>query len=485
MSRAGIRPSDGVVRTISRPMVDPRGELRFGGVPLTIRPPSLSGRSILLFDNGQLTQQVSRYGPIFPWLSQRIESEQSARCVTRIRDLLSASRKDLIAIAQDVADSGFHGVILALCNAGVTQPTSILAAELERRGVACVQLCTTQGGPLAEATAARYVPGLPIVTTHLASGPADQLGRAETEAIMDEVIFGLTGDTSVLLERFRERSGNHELAIAADGVLQLPPSEAKLATTGGVTELIIDPSDADLFAALSEAGLSDGLPVIAPTERRVREMLASTDFEPSYALVEELPPSGAAVTVRALAANAVMAGCRTEYFPVIIAAVQAMADPAYRLFQGAITTHPAGNAVVVSGPLAAQLGISSGAGCLGPGHRANATIGRAVNLALMNIAGTRPGTTDLGIFGSAAEFTYCFAESDSRGPWSTLNTELYGPDVTTVTVHKCEGPHNVQDPKLGPEELLRTIAAKASSPGVTVLSTPLRLSCCFIQRRHG
>jgi hypothetical protein len=161
-----------------------------------------------------------------------------------------------------------------------------------------------------------------------------------------------------------------------------------------------------------------------------------------------------------------MAGCRPEYFPILVATFQAIADPAYRLFQGAITTHPSGNAVIVSGPLASELGIHSGAGCLGPGFRANATIGRAVNLTIMNVTRSIPNKSDLSSFGSPAEFTYCFAESDKDNPWQPIHTDLYGSDVTSVTVHKCEGPHNVLIPRTGgPEALLKMMAGVAATPG--------------------
>ncbi|MEK7681638.1 MAG: hypothetical protein AAB369_02280, partial [Chloroflexota bacterium] len=223
---------------------------------------------------------------------------------------------------------------------------------------------------------------------------------------------------------------------------------------------------ADLYEELCAADMCDGFPVIPPTRERVRAMLRSTDLDPDFPLVDECPPSGAAVTVQCLAANAVMAGCRPEYLPILIAAFQAMADPAYRLFQAAITTHPGGNAIVVSGPLAEQIGIHSGAGCLGPGFRANATIGRAITLTILNVARAIPGKSDLTVFGSSAEFTYCFAESDKANPWTPLHTDLYGPDVTSVTVHKCEGPHNVLGPHGGgPEALLNTIASTAATQG--------------------
>ena len=338
--------------------------------------------------------------------------------------------------------------MIALCNAGITQPLSLFAAELELRGLPCVQMCTELGYPLAAVTASNYVPGLPIVVVQRATGDEETFGKAETERIAPEVASGLTSDPATLLARFRARLSAGNLPIAEDGTIRLPPLTVSATDIQGGTTVEIDPGRfaAELYEELCAAELCDGLPVIPPTVERVEAMLGFTDLDPEEALVSELPPSGASVTVRALAVNAVMAGCRPEYFPILVAAFQAIADPTYRAYQGAITTHPAGNAVIVSGPLADQLGIHSGYGCLGPGFRANATIGRAVNLTIMNVARAIPGKTDLSTFGSPAEFTSCFAESDKGNPWQPLHTELYGPDTTSVTVHKCEGPHNVLDP---------------------------------------
>jgi hypothetical protein len=278
-----------------------------------------------------------------------------------------------------------------------------------------------------------------------------------------------------LIARFNQRFSTGALNIAEGGYMRLPgitvaASELKDTIVAGIV-----PSDAELYEELAKADISDGLPIVAPTLKRVQAMLSFTDLDADHVLVDALPPSGACVTVRSLAANAVMAGCRPEYFPILVAVFQAVSDPVYRLAQGAISTHPAGNAVVVSGPLAEEMGIHSGAGCLGPGFRANATIGRAVNLTIMNVSRARPGKTDLGIFGSPAEYTYCFAESDKNNPWLPLHTELYGADVTSVTVHKCEGPHNVADPRMGPEELLKNVAATAATVGGNNLGHPCQL----------
>lgn len=446
------------------PILDPRGEFRRQPAVLAARPSSLAGKTVLLFDNTQLTTQLPVYGAIFRWLEPCLRDEHGANCTHRSCNLLKEPRQGLAMLAEEISGSGVDGVVIALCNAGITQPTSLFAAELERRGVPCVQMCTEIGLPLAGITASSYVPGLPIVKMDRATGDADGFGRAETLRIVPEVIVGLTATRDRLLAEFSRRFASVG-GRSPDGALALPA--VSLDASRGAAPPTLEPSRTAIAAyeALCASDLCDGLPIIPPTAERVEAMLAQTDWHADDILIDELPPSGASLSVRTLAINAVMAGCRPEYMPVLVAAFQAIADPVYRAYQGAITTHPSGNAIVVSGPLAAQLGIHSGPGCLGPGFRANATIGRAVNLTIMNVARSIPGKSDMTIFGSPAEYTYCFAENDAANPWQPLHTELYGADVTSVTVHKCEGPHNVLDPRSGPEDLLRTIAAVAATRG--------------------
>ena len=448
-------------------MLDPRGDFRRKPASLAPRLPNLQGRNILLFDNTQLTTQLVRFGPFFRWLSDYLQTEHGATCTFGSQNLLKGAKEDLPKLADQISGSGVDGVVIALCNAGITQPTSLFVAELEQRGVPCVQICTDQGYSLAGITASNYAPGLPIVVVEPATGDKETFGKAQTIAIAPEIISGLTSSPAVLLERFRMRFSSEALHIAKDGKIDLPAVSTAATNTQGKATIKIDPGQfaERLYEALCASDMCDGLPVITPTENRVAAMLRYTDLEPDHALVNEIPPSGATITMRTLAVNAVMAGCRPEYFPILVAAMQAVADPDYRIFQGAITSHPGGNAIVVSGPLAEELGIQSGYGCLGPGYRANATIGRAINLTIMNGARAIPGKSDLGVFGSPAEFTYCFAESEKNNPWRPLHTDLYGPETTSVTVNKCEGPHNVLDPRGGPEELLRTIAATAATPG--------------------
>ena len=442
------------------PLCDPRGTQR-KPVELAPRPQTLKGKKILLLNNSQLTGHQHTYGAVLNWLNDYLRDREGAICTFGERNLFDISRQEMSEFADEIAKSGAEGVVIALCKGGMTQPTSLMAVEIERHGVPCVLMCAEHGITLARETAASFAPGLPIVQVEPATGDAAIFGKAETEAVAPKVVASLTRKPAELVAEFRAHAPSGE--ISPDGKMRLADFNAPMAGA----KLTLDPSQfaMDYYEKLCATDMCDGLPIIPPTEARVAAMLSHTDRNPDAVLVADLPPSGASITIRSLAVNAVMAGCRPQYFPILVTAFEAMSDPAYRLFQGAITTHPSGNAVVVSGPLATELGIHSGGGCMGPGFRANATIGRAVNLTIMNVTRAIPGKTDMSNFGSPAEFTYCVAESDADNPWQPLHTDLYGPDITSVTVHKCESPHNVLDPRSGPEGFLKAIAGTAATPG--------------------
>ena len=450
----------------AEPVLDPRGA-RKQPVDLAKRLTTLEDKSILLFDNTQLSGHLHIYGQLLEWIRGSLQSKHAAKCSFGSRNLFDGGHKEIIKLADDISQSSVHAVVVALCKGGMTQPTSLFAAELERRGLPCVQICTEHGIALAGITAASYVPGLPIILVDPATGEGEEFGKTEAEAIIPEIVSGLTTEPTLLLKNFNAKFSAGDVP-SEEGKISLPVISAIGADSGSRLLVTIESGQfaADLYEQLCSADMCDGFPVIPPSEARVNAMLALTDLEPDQALVAECPPSGSSITVKSIAVNAVMAGCRPEYFPILIAAFQAISEAPYRLFQGAITTHPGGNAVIISGPLAAEIGIHSGAGCLGPGFRANATIGRAINMTIMNVTRAIPNKSDLSVFGSPAEFTYCFAESIKETPWKPLHEDLYGPEVTSVTVHKCEAPHNVLEPRSGgPEALLKTIAATAATPG--------------------
>ena len=215
-----------------------------------------------------------------------------------------------------------------------------------------------------------------------------------------------------------------------------------------------------------ERGWSDGLPITPPTPERVEAMLAAANLDPQR-VVAELPPHWGEATVERLAVNAVMAGCLPEYLPVIIAGVAAMSDPAFNLYAIQSTTHSCAPLLIINGPIRQQLGLNSSSGAYGPGWRANATIGRAVRLALLNIGGGYPGVGDMSTQGAPSKYGYCVAENEAENPWEALHLERgFSPDQSTVTALAGEPPHNINDHTgRSAEEILTIIAGAMAVTG--------------------
>jgi hypothetical protein len=189
----------------------------------------------------------------------------------------------------------------------------------------------------------------------------------------------------------------------------------------------------------------DGLPFVAPTRARVDAMLAGARADGAESL-GAMPPLWRECTLEALAVNAVMAGAAPRYFPVVVAAAEAMLDPEFNLYGVQATTHPVAPLVIVNGPYARTIGMHAGSGLFGPGFRANATIGRAIRLTLLNIGGGWPGRHDMSTQGSPAKFSFAITEREEANPWPPLHVGLgFGADENVVTVYGGEPPHNVND----------------------------------------
>lgn len=201
-------------------------------------------------------------------------------------------------------------------------------------------------------------------------------------------------------------------------------------------------ADGTVDALFTARGWTDGLPIVPPTLGRVDAMIAATNAPPDEVLGHVEPLRGVA-TVEKLAANAVMAGCRPEHFPVVLAAVGAMLEPAFNMRGVQTTDENVAPLLIVSGPRARQLGINAGYGVLGPGWPANATIGRALRLVMQNVGGGWPGAVSLAGLGQPARYTLCIAERDDA-PWPPLHVELgYRPEQTVVIVQRAETVINV------------------------------------------
>ena len=221
--------------------------------------------------------------------------------------------------------------------------------------------------------------------------------------------------------------------------------------------------------AMEERGWTDGLPVLPPTETLVRDMLARSPLARDV-VVGRMEPLKGTVTVEKIAANAVMAGCRPEYFPVVLAAVKAVLQPQFHVGSTACTTGGAAPVVIVSGPLAKQLEINSGTACFGGNIKANATIGRALRLTMRNLGGAKPGGMEKSTLAWPGKISMCFAEAEDRCPWQPFRIDRgFPPDVTTVSVLATRGligiTEGVQDTGTG---VLETIAA-----GMRMVGAPI------------
>ena len=227
----------------------------------------------------------------------------------------------------------------------------------------------------------------------------------------------------------------------------------------------------EAIETLHAMGCTDGLPVVVPTPDRVDALCAGVDLDPDQPLGVMGPRQGVA-SVGKVAISAVMAGCLPEHFPVVLAAVRAVCREEFDLTEVNQTTHCLAPLIVVNGPARHACGdIESGAGILGPGNRASASIGRALSLAIINIGGRRPGSTDLAVFSSPGKFTACFAEAEERSPfapWHTENGFNAGDSVATVVA--VEAPTSVivepsGDCASDALRLIRALALTVANPG--------------------
>jgi hypothetical protein len=210
-------------------------------------------------------------------------------------------------------------------------------------------------------------------------------------------------------------------------------------------ELKIEATDRfeDINDLLYRLGLTDGLPVYPPTAQRVEAMLGGRD--PNHVLTL-LPPLRGRATLRKLAMCAVMAGCRPAYFPIVLAATKAVAQPEFNAFGIQTTTGNATPLLLLNGPVIHQCDLNAGANALGPGVHSNATIGRALQLILRNVGGAIPGYTDKATMGQPGKYTFCCAENEGASPWEPLHaTRGYAPEQSTVTVIGAAGIIEVVD----------------------------------------
>ncbi len=220
----------------------------------------------------------------------------------------------------------------------------------------------------------------------------------------------------------------------------------------------------DEHEALFERGWTDGLPVVPPTEARVLRMLAGTTRAPGE-VVALVPPDLAPATVEKVAVNAVMAGCKPEHLPVVLAALEAACTDEFNMHGLLATTMPVGPVVIVNGPIRRAIGMNAGVNVLGQGNRAHLAIGRALQLVVRNVGGGRPGEVDRATHGSPGKLSFCFPEDEEGSPWEPLSVERgFAEGASTVTLFAGEGTRCVVDQlSRTPESLAATLAASLAT----------------------
>jgi hypothetical protein len=235
--------------------------------------------------------------------------------------------------------------------------------------------------------------------------------------------------------------------------------KVKYGNTGLASRRIEVAALSDPVETCYERGWTDGLPVVPPTEERVLEMLDGTARAPQE-IIGRIPPNLVDCTVEKVAINAVMAGCRPEYLPVVLTAIEAALTPAFGLHGVLATTNACTPVVMVNGPIARAIGMNAKGNVFGQGNRANAAIGRTLQLVVRNVGGGRPGEIDRSVFGSPAKYSFCFAEDEDDPRWDSYAVSLgYSPKASTVTVFPGDGITQIIDHiSRRPEDLCRSYA---------------------------
>src|SRR5713101_8044532 len=322
--------------------------------------------------------------------------------------------KDYLGEAHLTELAACDAVVQCFGDCGTSTSVSVAdAVELERRGIPTVTVFSTAFAQAARNQAeGRGMRALHLVTV---PHPMHTAARAVVAERADKAVESIVGRLT------------RELVEETNGV-------ATLAAMTAVDD------DHELFF---ERGRTDGLPVVMPTAEKVARMVAAAG-RPAEDIIGPIPPRWRKATIEKIAINAVMAGCRPEYFPVVLTAIDALLDPDCQLYGIQTATNTTTPLIVVNGPIAEELDVNSGGNLFGAGWRANATIGRAVQLVLRNIGGDIAGQTDMATHGQPGKFTFCIAEAERNSPWTPFHVDAgFAAADSTVTVIGASAPQNV------------------------------------------
>lgn len=421
-------------------VASPIGQSSDAATSLAPRLNSLKGKVIGVIDNQKENANFALDAVV-----EELERRNLGIKIVRFSKLFPAQAIHNLDEVVGACDAVINGV--GHCGASSSWTTHD-SVDIERLGTPTATLCTDQFAQLTHSMAGSLgVGGLPLVFLRhpLSNTPVDEVKTKALE-VVDGILEALTSAPEALEAHSRSRAYPMPRGMCSF----LPESE------GGGTALIVqkgleilEDNDSSSLDDISDRlyawGWTDGLPVVPPTRARVNRMLQASGFGPATE-IGAVPPMFGQATVEKIAINAVMAGCRPEYLPVVIAAVEGVLSPNYALEGRQTTTHAGSTMIIINGPIADQLAINYGVGCMGSGWRANATIGRALRLVLTNIGGARAGIVDSATHGHPGKYSFCIAENERLTPWEPLHVERgFAKDESTVTVIHTEAPHSIND----------------------------------------
>ena len=435
-------------------LLDPRGLQERPILKLAPRVDigKLKSGKILFYNNTKL--DFCNYGEVFVRIKERFREAGITNFVDYKETVRGKDTQKLEGYAAMLAKEKPTAAVVALGDMGTSSATCIVTIALEKLGIPSVYITAPPGGELVEGVAVYRAGNLCLCKIDIYQASTREEVREQIDLKWDYIINSLTATGDKLKEVAHIDFKMDKIPPAKDGLLpiigKIEVAEDELYEPGCYLDEIMD--------YFNEEHISDGLPIIPPTRARYEKMLSYCPFDPERVLWTEVGPTGKNVTVKDVAIAAVMAGCKPQAMPILVAGFKALCNPRYNLHQSVTTSHPGGNLVLVSGPIAQEIGLSGKQGCMGPGYPANATIGRAVNLVIMNICRSVPGLCDLDCLASQAEFTFCFAEEPGLAQWKMINEEHYNTETTTVYVMKAEPQHDIIDfLSLNGHDLLDTI----------------------------
>jgi hypothetical protein len=464
-----------MTKTLSR-MIDPRGYQERPVIELAPRVTldELRNGKLLFYNNTKL--DFCNYNQVFVRIKERFSQLGIMNFVDYKETVRGKDSEKLGEYAAMLVKEKPTAAIVAFGDMGTSAATTVVTIALEKLGIPTVYMTAPPGAHICEGVGVYRAGHLCLCEVDVYQASTIEEITAQVDMKWDYIINALTATGEKLAETARIDFKMDKIAPAKDGLLpvleDIAVDEERLLEPGCYME--------EINEFFNREHISDGLPIIPPTQRRYKNMLTYCPWDEDLVLCNEVGPTGKNITVRDVAVAAVMAGCSPKAMPILVAAFKALNNPKYNLLQSVTTSHPGGNMVLVSGPIAQEIGVSGKQGCLGPGYPMNATIGRAVNLVIMNVCRSIPGICDLDCLASQAEFTYCFAEEPSLACWNMINEDHYDSETTTVYVLKAEPQHDIIDfLSLDGHDLLDTITDCCTTLGSNNAYMPGPMVVCL------